>query len=533
MAFRFLALILLFTALFGAVGFRLYQLQVQHGAEYITQVNARSDFSAELELRRGQIFFADRTGTEFPVAQNRDFPVIYAVPSEITDPAAAAAALAPLIEQDVAALEKALSNTESKFRLLADKASGDLVRNVDALSLRGIYTTAVKQYRTYPFERLGAHVLGFVGYTDQQTDPVGLYGTEKFRDATLADGNDVHLTIDRTLQAESEQALSKLVEQYSATLGTIIIQEVRTGRVLALASEPSFDPNAYAASPVKNFQNPGVQFQYEPGSVMKTFTMAAGIESGVLSSSTTFTDTGSVTMNGKTITNYDGRAYGVITMTNVLEHSVNTGAVFAEKQVGHDRFYNYLLKFGFGAKTGIDLPDEIAGSLRNLERKKAQAIDFANASFGQGTAVTPVQLVSAFSAIANGGLLMRPYVTASEEPYVVRRVVSEATARDVSLMLESAVNVNNVAVIPGYRVAGKTGTANIPENGVYTDELNHTFVGFAPVSEPRYAILVRLERPQSVGALAGMTVVPTFRDLMQFTLNYENVPPDAVEATSP
>jgi cell division protein FtsI/penicillin-binding protein 2 len=532
MAFRFLALILLFTALFGALGFRLYQLQIQHGAEYVSRVHARSELAEGTALRRGQILFTNRSGVDIPVAQNRDFPYIYAVPSEITDPEGTARVLAPLIGQNEAALTTAISNPDNKFRRLVDQASADVVQAVNAAKLQGIYTDAVKQYRAYPFQRLGAHILGFVGFTEKQTEPIGLYGTERFRDETLAAGNDVRLLIDRDLQEQAEQSLGKLVDQYSATLGTIIIQDSRTGAILALASKPDFDPNTYGESPVKNFQDPAIQYQYEPGSVMKPFTMLAGIDSGVLASTTTFLDTGSVTMNGKTITNYDGKAYGRITMTNVLEHSVNTGAVFAEKKVGHDRFYNYLLKLGFGEKTGIDLPDEIVGSLRNLQRKNAQAIDFANASFGQGTAVTPVQLVTAFSALANGGLLMRPYMTAEEKPYVVRRVASEAAAHEVALMLESAVKVNSVAVIPGYRVAGKTGTANIPENGVYTEDLNHTFVGFAPVSNPRFTILVRLERPQSVGALAGMTVVPAFRDLMQYTLTTLHVPPDSVGEVS-
>lgn len=532
MAFRFLALILLFTALFGALGFRLYQLQVQHGAEYVSRVHARSDLAEGTALRRGQILFTNRSGIEVPVAQNRDFPYIYAVPNEITDPERTARVLAPLIGLDEATLMSGLSNPESKFRLLVDKAGPEMIRAVDAADLGGVYTDAMKQYRSYPFERLGAHVIGFVGYTDARTEPVGLYGVEKLRDESLARGDDLRLTIDHALQTEAELSLAKLVDTYRATLGTIIIQDTKTGAILALASKPDFDPNKYGESPVKDFQNPAVQFQYEPGSVMKPFTMLSGIDSGVLSSSTTFLDTGSVTMNGKTITNYDGRAYGKISMTNVLEHSVNTGAVFAEKKVGHDRFYNYLLKLGFGERTGIDLPDEIAGSLRNLERKNAQAIDFANASFGQGTAVTPVQLVTAFSAIANGGLLMRPYVTAAEKPYIVRRVASEAAAHEVALMLESTVKVNSVAVIPGYRVAGKTGTANISENGKYTEDLNHTFVGFAPVSDPRFTILVRLERPQSVGALAGMTVVPAFRDLMQYTLTTVHVPPDSVGEVS-
>jgi len=357
--------------------------------------------------------------------------------------------------------------------------------------------------------------------------PAGLYGIEKLRNEELAAGDDVHLTIDRNLQAEAEQKLAELIPQYRATGGTIIVEEPKTGKILALASKPDFDPNVYADSPINSFLNPAVQYLYEPGSVMKPFTMAAAIGSGALTPTSTFTDVGHITLNGKTISNFNNNAYGTITMTNVIENSVNMGAVYAESKAGNQRFYEYLTRFGFGEPTGVDLPDELAGNLKNLERKDARQIDFATASFGQGVAVTPIQLINAFAAIANGGLLMRPYVDAHAAPYVVRRVMDEATARAVAGMMESSVVFNKLAAIPSFRVAGKTGTALIPNfaTGGYTDELIHTYVGFAPVSDPRLVILAKMDRPQ-VGELAGLTVVPAFRDLMEFALNYYSIPPD-------
>ncbi|MFH1193164.1 MAG: penicillin-binding protein 2 [Candidatus Jorgensenbacteria bacterium] len=533
MAFRFVTLTAGFSLLFGGLGWNLYHLQVQQGAYYVERAQARTEAQAALELRRGEIFFTDRSGTDIPAALNRDYPVIYASPKEIRDPEGAVERLAPILPLDQKTLTAALGNTKSAFKLLVDKASPEIVDAVAKENIVGVYV-GDKQHRFYPFERLAAQLLGFVGVNADIATPTGLYGIEKLRDDELAAGGDVHLTIDRNLQAEAEQKLAELIPQYQATGGTIIVEDPKTGKILALASKPDFDPNAYADSPLGSFMNPAVQYQYEPGSVMKPFTMAAAIGSGVLTPTSTFTDVGHITLNGKTISNFNDKAYGTITMTNVIENSVNMGAVYAESKTGNQSFYEYIKRFGLGEPTGVDLPDELAGSLRNLERKSARQIDFATASFGQGVAVTPLQLINAFAALANGGLLMRPYVDAHAEPYVVRRVTDEATAGAVVGMMESAVVFNKLAAIPSFRVAGKTGTALIPDfkTGGYTDELIHTYVGFAPVSDPRLVILAKMDRPQ-VGELAGLTVVPAFRDLMEFALNYYNIPPDNLSIAPP
>lgn len=532
MTFRFIALISIFLLLFGALGFNLYRLQVEKGAYYVERAQAHTAAQEALELRRGEVFFTDRSGTDIPAALNKDYPVVYAVPRYMTDPEGAAERLAPVLKEDRASLVAAFSRSESLFKLLVDKASPEIIDAVRKEDIPNVYVDK-KQHRFYPFGSLAAHLLGFVGLNASTTRPIGLYGMERLHNETLADGGDIYLTIDRNLQAEAEQKLADLIPKFKAVGGTIIIEEPRTGKILALASSPNFDPNAYADFPVRNFLNPAVQSVYEPGSAMKPITMAAAIDTGVLASSSTFTDKGYVTLNGRTIRNANDKVYGTITMTNVLEQSVNMGAVYAESKVGNRQFYEYLKRFGFGMPTNIDLPDEVSGSLRNLEKKDTRQIDFATASFGQGTAVTPLQLVNAFAAIANGGLLMRPYVDASAEPYVVGRAISEETARTVAGMLESAVRVNKLAVIPSFQVAGKTGTALVPDfrSGGYTDELIHTYVGFAPVSDPRFVILTKLDKPQ-VGELAGLTVVPAFRELAEFTLNYYNVPPDNLEKVS-
>src|SRR3989344_1794610 len=271
--------------------------------------------------------------------------------------------------------------------------------------------------------------------------------------------------------------------------------------------------------------NPAVQAIYEPGSIFKVITMAIGLDSKKITPDTTFVDTGSVTLDGRTIKNWDLKAHGRVTMTNVIEQSINTGAVYAMQQIGKDRFYNYVKQFGFQSLTGIALPGEQAGSLGTL-KTSFQDINFATASFGQGVAVTPLQLITAVSALANGGQLMRPYILSNVEPQVVRRVISEEAARQVTEMMVSAVKKAEVAQIPHYRIAGKTGTAQIPDpkNGGYLESYIHTYVGFAPATQPKFVVLFKVDRPQA--PLAGATVVPAFRELTEFLLNYYNVPPD-------
>jgi len=525
MNFRFFVLIIIFGLLYTLLGFNLYRLQIEQSFYYVEKAQARNEAALAHILKRGHIFFTDRNGNSIQVAINRDFPMIYAVPKEIKNLDETASLLAPIIGWDKEKLKEALNKPQSLFRLLVDKASEDQVKKIKELALNGIYTDYTR-HRFYPFQNLGSQVLGFVGINEEQITPTGLYGVEKFYNSALIEDNDIYLTIDRSIQTEAEFILSNLISKFEAEGGTLIIQEPKTGKILAMTSKPDFDPNDYSHWPVKNFINPAVQYIYEPGSVIKVITMAIGIDSGVFTPETTFVDSGSVTLNGKTIKNWDEKAYGRITLTQVIERSVNTGAVFAESKIGHKKFLDYLLKFGFNELTKIDLPDETVGNLKSLTRKDARDIDFATASFGQGIAVTPISLINAFSAIANGGVLMRPYIDAKKEPLVIRRVISEETARQVIKMMESAVEKAQVAAIPYYRIAGKTGTAQVPDfnKGGYTDQFIHTYIGLAPASDPKFVALIKLNKPKA--QLAGMTVVPAFKELAQFILNYYNIPPD-------
>ena len=523
---RFLILLFLFAGMYGLLGTKLYRLQITKSEYYANEANAKRERAELLELRRGQIFATDRAGGTIPLALNKDYPIIFVSPSEVKNEDGLLNIVPDGLGISADMLRLALKDKKSSYKLLVEKASDSQISFVSENKLEGVHIDT-KQYRAYPFEYLASQLIGFVGYTDARSDPVGLYGIEKLHDDFLTEGGSVKLTIDRNIQAHAEEVLSGLIEKFGAVGGSIVVEEPETGRIIALASNPDFDPNDYGSYPLKNFLNPAIQLVYEPGSVMKPITMAAGINSGAFTPETSYVDSGSITLNGKTIRNANDKVYGRITMTEVIENSVNTGAVFAEKQIGHAAFVGYLEKFGFGEKTGIDAPDEISSSLKNLKRKSAREVDFATASFGQGVAVTPVQLANAFSVIANGGLLMKPYVNQDSKPYVVRRVISEETAKSVTKMMESAVVKAGIASISEYRVAGKTGTAYIPDfkKGGYSEEMEHTFVGFAPASEPVFVVLIKIDKPQ-VGELAGLTVVPAFKNMAQFILNYYNVPPD-------
>ena len=335
------------------------------------------------------------------------------------------------------------------------------------------------------------------------------------------------LTIDRNIQAEAERILKNLVQAYTAAGGSIIVQEPQTGRIIALVNYPSFNPNNYSQYDIKNFTNPAVQAIFEPGSVFKVITLAAGLDSGAITPETTYYDTGVLTFpDGKKIKNWDFKAHGTVGISGILEKSLNTGSAFVESRLGHKNFYNYLVKFGFGGVTGIDLPGEISGSLNNIKKYDAP-IHFATASFGQGISVTPIQLISAISAIANKGLWLTPQITENTPAPEVRRVISEKAAVQIAQMKEQAVNKAGMARIAQYRVAGKTGTAQLPDfkSGGYTNDVINSYAGFAPVSRPQFSALIKLDKPEGA-PLAGATVVPAFRELAQFILNYYNIPPD-------
>ncbi len=509
---------------YSALVFNIYTLQVKKSGYYSARAASQNQLSSTNVEKRGGIYFTDKNGNKIPAAINREYPVIYAVPKEISDVDEATELLALVLKTDSAKLKNLLKNPKDLYKLLLAKASSEQVAKIKSLGIKGVYVDSA-YFRFYPFGPLAAHVLGFVGPNETNGAQEGRYGLESYYE-NLLQKKDLVLTVDINIQSQAEKILKGLIDQYAAVSGTVIVQDPKTGKILAMGSYPNFDPNDYSKSSLKNFINPAIQTVYEPGSVFKVLTMSAGIDSGKITPDTTFYDSGSLVLNGKTIKNWDKKAHGTVTMTEVIEQSINIGAAFAEKKTGHDIFYNYLLKFGLDKPTGIGMPGEIVGKLANL-KAAFREINFANASFGQGVSVTPIELIGAISAIANGGTLMKPYLTSSTQPQSVRSVLSPNTAQKVAGMMVSAVRKAGIAQIPGYEIAGKTGTAQVPDfkKGGYEDEYIHSYAGFAPASAPKFTILMKIDKPKGA-PLAGMTVVPAFRELAQFILNYYNIPAD-------
>ena len=529
MAARFALLIAAILVAFGALAFRVYDLQIARGGYYYAKAASQAAAAKSSSGTRGAISFTDENSVLLPAAVEQQFPVIYAVPTAIADPKAAAAEAAPILSVSAASLSQIFSKPNDSYELLIRKASPSAAQKIMDLDLPGLYADYLPD-RYYPLGPVASQALGYVGPNATSNAESGHYGIESFYDNALADGTDVNLTIDPNIQIEAEKILDDLVQQNGATGGSVIVEDPETGKVLAMGATPDFDPNDYASSAIASFLNPTVQSLYEPGSIFKVLTMAAGIDAGKITPATTYDDLGYVNVNSAHITNYNLDQHGAYgpgtTMTQVIEHSINTGAIFAENQIGNALFTSYMKKFGLDEKTGIDLPGELSGNLSELN-PKARQVAFDTAAFGQGVAVTPIELVTAIAAIANGGTLMRPYLNAALGPKPLGRVVSASTAEQVTQMMVDAVDLAGVANISGYSLAGKTGSAFIPDlvNGGYTDKLIDSYVGFGPTAHPRFIALIRLNTlPET--ALAAQSVVPAFQALSQYIINYYNIPPD-------
>jgi cell division protein FtsI/penicillin-binding protein 2 len=526
---RTIPLIIGVVAAYAFLLFRVSELQLEKSGYYTARAASEQSASAAAAMNRGAIYFTNPDGTTLPVAIDQDFPIIYAVPTAISDAAEAANTLAPILGMPVDTLQALFSKPNDSYELLVNKADASVANEVAGLALKGIYVDAEPE-RYYPLGTVAAQVIGFVGPNASTPGESGHYGVEAYYNATLAAGNDVTLTIDPNIQIEGEKLLQNVIAQNGATGGSFIVEEPKTGKILAMAGYPTFDPNDYASSSFANFLNPTVQGIYEPGSIFKVLTMAAGIDAGKITPQTTYDDTGTLKVGPAKITNYDLTTHGPYgpgtTMTQVIEHSINTGAVFAENQIGNATFENYMKAFRVDDETGIDLPGEVAGTLNGLYLNAPQ-INFDTVAYGQGVAVTPIELITTVAAIANNGIMMRPYLNTALSPQTVGRIMATGTASQVTQMMVDAVDLAGVANINGYSVAGKTGSAFIPDlvHGGYTDQLIDSYVIFAPASNPRFIALIRLNAlPET--SLAAESVVPAAKELTQYLINYYNVPPD-------
>ena len=542
---------------------RLYILQVANYSKFKAMAEEQHKTHSELAAKRGEIYL--KSGDDrYPLAVNREYMMVFLEPKLVTEKDRAISELSYILGIERREIEEKLSKSDDMFEIVKKKLSEDEANKIRELKLKGV-NLVPEIYRYYPGGELAAQVVGFVG-SDGESQK-GRYGLESYwedelrgkngslfqerdsagrwisisdREMTPAqDGVDLVLTIDETVQYEIEKILKSTMEKHQADGGSILVQEPQTGKILAMANYPSFNPNEFGKVENMNaFLNSSISSTYESGSVFKTITLAVGIDTGVISPNTTFIDTGVVNEAGYNIKNSDEKSYGEQTMTQVLEKSLNTGVIFVERLIGNGRFLDYIKSFGFGEKSKIDLPGELAGNISNLKNLKSD-IQFFTASYGQGLTVTPLQILNSYSVIANGGNLMKPQIIDKKiysdgrveeiQPEVIRRVIKEETANQTKEMLKSVVinGHGKRAGVPGYAVGGKTGTAQVAKKeGVgYEDGMTiGSFVGIAPLENPRFTVIVKIDNPKDV-EWAESSAAPAFEEVMKFLLNYYNIEP--------
>lgn len=563
-ASRLLVIGAVFFVWSAVIAVRLFDLQVLR-ADYYSGVAAKAQATyRELTPERGLVYMRE-TGNLYPIVSNRDYYLVYADPRQVTDPGQVVDTLTSVLglsQDEWPAVAAKLARRNDPYEPLRHKVTLDQVKKIRAAGLPGIRDVPVA-YRYYPEPAFGGQLLGFVGFAEERQ--VGRYGLEGYFERELAgtigslrsvgdafgrplaigerqlsaaeNGESLVLTIDRTTQLQACEVLRTGITSFAAEGGTIIVQRPATGELLAMCSLPNFDPESFqdVADP-SVYNNPAIFTAYEPGSVFKAITMAAALDRGLVQPQDTYDDTGEIGLaSGGKIRNADLKAHGVQTMVQVLEKSLNTGAVYVARKLGRDQFRAYVKDFGFGARTGITLETEVAGDISPLDRRGE--IYTMTASFGQGITVTPLQLVAAFGALANGGTLMQPYLVSEHirpdgtvvavQPQPIRQVVAPRTASTISGMLVQAVEgvYDHKAKLAGYYVAGKTGTAQIASpDGGYGLDVHHTFVSYFPASHPEFVVLVKLDRPTKVKHAADSTTV-LFHQLAEFLVDYYQIPP--------
>lgn len=527
---------------------RLYQLEIFEYVELLSRAQRQQQRTVEVAPERGAIY--DRQ--MHPLAMSLAVESVYAVPTDIANKELAASLLAPVLDLDRNDLLGRL-NAFKSFCWVKRKISSQEVERVLDLNLKGIYFQK-EMKRFYPKGELAAPVLGYVGLDDK-----GLAGLEYgFKDiegkpgrVLLAEdarrqsfqssewegqsGKNLVLSLDENVQYIAEKALGQTVEKFHAAGGAAIVEDPNTGEILAMAGAPSFDPNAYTDSPPLARIDRPVSMVYEPGSVFKIVTVSAALEENLTTPNEVIDcQEGSITIAGHVI--HDDERFGLLTVAEVLAHSSDVGAIKLGLRLGDDRLYEYIRKFGFGARTNVDLPGEERGLLR--PPTAWSAISIGAISMGQEVGVTPIQLISAYSAIANGGILIQPrlvrdvYRGNSHDalpPARGRRVVSEQTAATMRQLFAGVIDhgTGTTAQVSGYTAGGKTGTAQkIDATGHYSkSHYIASFVGFAPADKPAIAILVTIDSP--VGAKYGRDVAaPAFASIASQTLSYLNVPQD-------
>ncbi len=568
---RFIAgVVILLGALFLV---RLYFLQVVHHDDFDRE--AQSQYVATMPnlYARGNIYFTDKNGKRVSAASVGTGYVIAIVPKLVDSPQRTFDAISPIVPVDHEEFMAKSLKKDDPYEEIAQRVPEEAAKRVRALKLPGVQVFR-QTWRHYPGGTLAAQTIGFVGYKGDAL--TGRYGLESYYNDTLTRNSenlyvnffaelfsnisdtifdreekasgDLVLTIEPTVEAYLESELESVMEEWGSEETGGIIMDPKTGAIYAMAVAPSFDLNQYGkVKDISVFSNANIEDVYEMGSIVKPLTMAAGLDAGVISESTTYNDTGRMTLNKKTFGNFDGRGRGPgTTMQQVLSDSLNTGVAFVVSKLGNQRFAEYLLeRFHMGDETGIDLPGEREGLVSNLS--STRDIEFATASFGQGIAVTPINMIAALSTLGNGGYTVSPHVVASIDfasgkvkdvtQVPPERVLKEGTSERITRMLVTVVDkalLHGTVSVPEYSIAAKTGTAQMARagkdgGGYYDDRYFHTFFGYFPAYDPKFIVFLYTKHPKNA-TFASHTLTMPFIRTAKFLLHYYDIPPDrAVE----
>ncbi|MET0500826.1 MAG: penicillin-binding protein [Candidatus Binatia bacterium] len=550
---------LLFLALFVVVGGRAFQLQILQG-DKLKRLGERQHLKEWIVLpKRGSVM--DRSGE--PLALSLEAQSVYARPHRIQDPASMSQALAKILNLNLSEVKQKIASGKPfvwiKRQIAPQEATQIQSLNDDGLGM------FYEPNRYYPQGQLAGQVLGSVGRDSEGLEGLELRYNEYVRGETgssvverdalgrrvlvqgverlqMPAGGDMHLTLETSIQHLAERELEATINKYRAKAGIAIVVEPFTGQVLALANYPSFNPSNFSKQSAQQRRNRAVTDSFEPGSTFKTILAAAALEEGVVGKDDLFyCEMGKYPYAGKII--HDTHPYGWLPFSKILQVSSNIGFTKVAEKLKKERYAKYIEKFGFGQPTGIDVPGEVPGLLRKAD--SWSAIDLATHAFGQGISATPMQMVMAYAAIANGGFLMRPYlvhrvvgprgeVLLENQPQLVRRVVSEKTARLLASMLKEVTNeggTGTMARVEGFEVAGKTGTAqkaDLVHGGYAANKRVGSFVGFVPAEDPKLVALVLVDEPE-VNVYGGIVAAPVFRNIAQGALRHLAVAPQKAE----
>ncbi len=546
---------------------RLYQLQVLHAGEYRERAERQYVHTKNDLYSRGSIWFTTKEGEKLSAAAVESGYVLAVNPEHVGDANSFCSSIAKyeLVDDDTCLTRATLP--DRSYVELADRLTPEIAEEIEALDIEGALLYK-NQWRYYPGGSMAARSIGFVGYSNETAAALhGKFGLERYYDDVLYQEGEImsvnffaelFSNLESLVDEESDQKTGSIVttlepsvsryldtvltetnDTYNSTLTGGIVMDPNTGEIVAMNVVPGFDLNVREDATIEQFKNPLVENLYEMGSIIKPLTVAAGIDAGVISPSTTYYDPGCIELNTYTICNYDGRGRGDVPMQEVLNQSLNTGVAFIANRMGKERFREYFLNYKLGSETGIDLPNEAYGLVDNLNSPRE--VEYATASFGQGIALTPIATVRALSTLANGGHLITPHIvkrieyndgTSKDIMYPKGdQVLKPSTSEEISRMLSTVVDdalQGGQAALPNHSVGAKTGTAQIPDlenGGYYEDKYLHSFFGYFPVYDPKYIVFLYTVEPKGV-RYASETLTDPFMQMTKFLINYYNIPPD-------